>query len=80
MKNYSILKNIISKEDINKFNYLLLDRNFPWFFEHQTNNNPFNYSNTFEHIAFVHWFILKIKAYGTIVILRHSRCTVCIFE
>ncbi len=61
MKNYNILKNIISKEDINKFNYLLLDRNFPWFFEHQTNNNPFNYSNTFEHIAFVHWFILNSK-------------------
>ena len=59
MKSYNVLKNIVSKQDINKFNHLLLNRNFPCFFEHQTNDNPFNYSNTFEHIAFVHWFILN---------------------
>ena len=61
MKNYDILRKIVSKQDIGKFNHLLLNRNFPWFFEHQTNDNPFNYSNTFEHIAFVHWFILNSK-------------------
>lgn len=61
MKNYDILRKIVSKQDIDKFNHLLLNRNFPWFFEHQTNDNPFNYSNTFEHIAFVHWFILNSK-------------------
>ena len=61
MKNYNILNNAISKKDIDKFTHLLLDIDFPWFFEHQTNSNTFNFDNTFEHIQFVHWFILNSK-------------------
>lgn len=59
MKNYNILNNVISKKDIDKFTHLLLDRDFPWFFEHATNRfNNFNFDDIFEHVSFEHWFVM----------------------
>jgi hypothetical protein len=58
---------LITEKKLNDINKVLLNKNFPWYYNHQTSENDYNFKNTFEHFQFAHWFIFNSEISSTYI-------------
>ena len=58
---------LITEKKLNDINKILLNKNFPWYYNHQTSENDYNFKNTFEHFQFAHWFIFNSEISSTYI-------------
>jgi len=58
---------LITEKKLNDINKILLNKNFPWYYNHQTSENDYNFKNTFEHFQFAHWFVFNSEISSTYI-------------
>ena len=58
---------LITEKKLNDINKILLNKNFPWYYNHQPSENDYNFKNTFEHFQFAHWFVFNSEISSTYI-------------
>ena len=53
---------LITEKKLNDINKILLNKNFPWYYNHQTSENDYNFKNVLDNVPINYDLIVRAKA------------------